>query len=154
MATGAPRVAARGKRSVGRGKTPVRTRSVWPRPREVGSRGEGLLIDFNILGPLEIRDPDGPEIRLPAGRERSLLALLLIHRGTVVSTDRIIEVLWGERPPGTATKAMQGYISHLRRELGGDSGDARALLVTQPPGYVLRADAVVRRRDPLRAACR
>jgi DNA-binding SARP family transcriptional activator/DNA-binding beta-propeller fold protein YncE len=60
----------------------------------------------------------------------------------VVSTDRIIEVLWGERPPGTATKAMQGYVSHLRRELGGESGDARRLLVTQSPGYVLHADAV------------
>jgi DNA-binding SARP family transcriptional activator len=60
----------------------------------------------------------------------------------VVSTDRIIEVLWGERPPETATKAMQGYVSHLRRELGGQSGDARRLLVTQAPGYVLHADAV------------
>ena len=73
-------------------------------------------------------------LQLPAGREQALLVLLLLHRGEVVSTDRILDVLWGERPPETAGKAVQGYVSHLRRSLGGD------LLETRPPGYVLRAD--------------
>jgi YVTN family beta-propeller protein len=98
-------------------------------------------VDVNILGPLEIRDHEGREIRLPAGREQSLFALLLIHRGEVVSTDRIVEALWGARPPETAAKAVQGYVSHLRRVL--DPGDASELVSTRPPGYVLRRDGVV-----------
>ncbi len=101
-------------------------------------------MDVSILGPLEIRSLDGREIRLPAGRERSLLVLLLIHRGEVVSGDRIIEALWGASPPDTATKAMQGYVSHLRRALdpGAASDGAPSAVVTQTPGYALRAGAV------------
>jgi DNA-binding SARP family transcriptional activator len=102
-------------------------------------------VDVNILGPLDVRDREGREIRLPAGRERSLFALLLINRGEVVSTDRIVDALWGVQPPETAAKAVQGYVSHLRRVLepGYEPGDAREVLVTRPPGYVLRTDAVI-----------
>ena len=64
--------------------------------------------------------------------------MLLIHRGEVVSGDRIVDALWGARAPGTATKAVQGYVSHLRRVL--EPGDAGAVLVTRPPGYVLQTD--------------
>jgi DNA-binding SARP family transcriptional activator len=101
-------------------------------------------MDINILGPFQMRGREGREIRLPEGRERSLLVLLLIHRDAVVSTDRIVDALWGAHPPGTATKAVQGYVSHLRRVLEAEheSGDARSLLVTQAPGYALRTDAV------------
>ena len=91
-------------------------------------------MDFNILGAFEVRR-DGELVSLPAGRERSLLALLLVHRGEVVSVDRIIDVLWGERPPETASKAVQGYISHLRRVLGD------GVLLTRSPGYVLSREA-------------
>jgi DNA-binding SARP family transcriptional activator/DNA-binding beta-propeller fold protein YncE len=98
-------------------------------------------MDVHILGPIELRGHAGREIRLPTGRERSLFVLLLIHRGEIVSTDRIIDALWGSQPPGAAMKAVQGYVSHLRRVL--DPGDANSLLVTQAPGYALRADAVV-----------
>src|SRR4051812_10802414 len=101
-------------------------------------------MDVGILGPLVIRGPEGREIRLPAGRERALLALLLIHRGHVVSGDRIVEALWGERPPGTAAKAVQGYVSHLRRVLAnaapGEGG--QGILVTQAPGYALRVESL------------
>jgi DNA-binding SARP family transcriptional activator len=98
-------------------------------------------MDINILGPIDVSDRDGGRIRLPAGRERSLLALLLINRDAVVSTDRIVEALWGSRPPDTAAKAVQGYVSHLRRVLepGREPGDAHELLVTRPPGYALLA---------------
>ena len=73
-------------------------------------------------------------IRLPAGRERVLFAALLLRRGEVVSTDALIDALWGKRPPSTASKAVQGYVSHLRRALGD------GVLITQSPGYVLRVD--------------
>jgi YVTN family beta-propeller protein len=98
-------------------------------------------LEINILGPFDVRDRDGREIRLPAGRELSLFALLLVNRGEVVSTDRILEALWGDQPPETAAKAVQGYVSHLRRVL--EPGDRRELLVTRAPGYVLRPDGVV-----------
>ena len=101
-------------------------------------------MNFDILGPFRIRDPERREIRLPAGLERSLLVLLLINRGEVVSVDRIIEALWGEQPPDSAAKAVQGYVSHLRRTLDPESGvgGADGLLLTRAPGYALRADGV------------
>ena len=100
-------------------------------------------MNFDILGPIGIRDADGREIRIPAGLERSLLVLLLINRGEVVSIDRIVEALWGERAPETAVKAVQGYVSHLRRILEPDreAGGRDGILFTRAPGYALRADA-------------
>jgi DNA-binding SARP family transcriptional activator len=92
-------------------------------------------MEFRILGPLEAYNSSGAAIRLPAGRERVLFASLLLRRGEVVSTDALIDALWGTRPPSTAAKAVQGYVSHLRRALGD------GVLITQPPGYVLRVDA-------------
>jgi DNA-binding SARP family transcriptional activator/sugar lactone lactonase YvrE len=101
-------------------------------------------MEFKILGPFDVCDREGRDVHLPAGRERLLLVLLLVHRGEVVSTDEIIDVLWGDQPPGAAAKAVQGYISHLRRLLEPDhersAGDG--LLFTRPPGYALRADDV------------
>jgi DNA-binding SARP family transcriptional activator len=90
-------------------------------------------MDFRLLGPLEVLDSDRP-VPLGRGRQRALFALLLIHANEVVSTDRLIDQLWGESPPRTALKSVQVYVSRLRKELG----DGR--VVTQPPGYVLRAD--------------
>ena len=92
-------------------------------------------MEFRILGPLEAYDSSGAEIGLPAGRERALVAALVLRRGEVVPTDALIDALWGERPPTTAAKAVQGYVSHLRRALGD------GLLITRFPGYVLRVDA-------------
>ncbi len=112
-------------------------------PRLVGWLARDGDVNFDILGPFGIRDAEGSEIRIPAGRERSLLVLLLINRGEVVSTDRIVEALWGDQPPETAAKAVQGYVSHLRRilEPGRDAGGSDGLLLTRAPGYVLRVDA-------------
>ena len=90
-------------------------------------------MEFRLLGPLEVLDSDRP-VPLGRGRQRALFALLLIHANEVVSTDRLIDQLWGEAPPRTALKSVQVYVSRLRKGLG----DGR--LVTQPPGYVLRAD--------------
>ena len=109
-------------------------------------------MDFQILGSFEVLD-DGAVVRIPAGRERALLALLLVNRGRVVSADAIVHALWGESPPGTAAKAVQGYVSHLRRLL------PEGAIVTRPPGYVLEVAArmltppapATRRRRPAAA---
>ena len=89
------------------------------------------MLEFRILGPLEVLE-DGRAIALGGQKQRALLALLLLDGGRVVSVDRIVDALWGERPPKTAPTSLQNFISHLRKALGAD------VLVTRPPGYVLR----------------
>ena len=87
-------------------------------------------MDFRILGPLEVAR-DGQSLRLGGAQQRALLAVLLMHRGEVLSTDRLIEELWAGRPPVTAAKTVQGYVSQLRRVLG------EAAIVTRGHGYLL-----------------
>jgi DNA-binding SARP family transcriptional activator len=100
-------------------------------------------VELRILGPFQVCDDSGREVVLPTGRERALLAALVLRRDEVVSVDALVDALWGEAAPGTAVKAVQGYVSHLRRVLGSDGA-----IVTQAPGYVLRvpAEAVDARR--------
>jgi DNA-binding SARP family transcriptional activator len=89
--------------------------------------------EFRLLGPLEAV-VDGTPVQLAAAKPRALLALLLLDRNHVVSNDRLIDELWGEAPPGQATKTLQVYVSQLRKALGPDR------LVTRPPGYLLRVE--------------
>jgi DNA-binding SARP family transcriptional activator/tetratricopeptide (TPR) repeat protein len=90
-------------------------------------------MEFRILGPLEVRD-DGRALDVGGAKQRSLLAVLLLNANQVVSTDRLIDALWGEQPPETAGKAIQIYVSQLRRVLG------KERLETTAPGYLLRVD--------------
>ena len=87
-------------------------------------------MDFRLLGPLEVLERDRL-IALGGGRQRSLLAVLLLHANEVVSNDRLIDALWGQTPPMTAAKTVQVYVSRLRKELG------EGRLVTRAPGYLL-----------------
>jgi DNA-binding SARP family transcriptional activator len=98
-------------------------------------------VEFRILGPMEVVGEAGP-VSLARGRGRALLAVLVMHVGAVVSTDRLIDELWGQTPPPTAIKALHGLISALRRRLepAGTVGGARHVLQTWPPGYVLTVD--------------
>jgi DNA-binding SARP family transcriptional activator len=91
-------------------------------------------MDFRILGPLEVRDGDRA-IPIGSGRQRALLALLILNASEPVSTDRIVDELWGERPPPSAPKVIQNHVSRLRRALGD------GLLVTHGSGYALRLAA-------------
>jgi ABC-type transport system substrate-binding protein/DNA-binding SARP family transcriptional activator len=90
-------------------------------------------IEFRILGPFEAAR-DGLLLDLPAGKPRALLAVLLLHRGEVVSVDMLVDELWGESPPQTAAKNVQGYVARLRRTLGD------GVLSTRTPGYALHLD--------------
>jgi DNA-binding SARP family transcriptional activator/ABC-type transport system substrate-binding protein len=87
-------------------------------------------MQLRVLGPLEVMDGDRL-IPVGGGRQRKLLAILLLHANEFVASDRLIEDLWGEEPPETAAKALQGYVSQLRKALGADA------LVTRPGGYML-----------------
>src|SRR5262245_27329269 len=90
-------------------------------------------MEFRLLGPLEVIERDGP-LALGGAKQRSLLAVLLLHANELVSADRLIDELWGQSPPATAAKSVQVYVSRLRKELG----DGR--LATRAPGYLLRVD--------------
>lgn len=96
-------------------------------------------MEFRILGPLEVWS-DERRVSLGGSKQRMLLALLLLHRNEVVSIDRLVEELWAGRPPATAVKIVQVYVSQLRKALGGrrSSRDAEDVLVTRAPGYLLR----------------
>jgi DNA-binding SARP family transcriptional activator len=95
-------------------------------------------VQFRVLGPLEIVDGERV-IRLPRGKERALLVLLLLNANKVVSRDRLIDALWGEQPPDTAPTALHGLVSQLRRHLGSDADeDRQSIVVTRPPGYLLQ----------------
>jgi DNA-binding SARP family transcriptional activator len=87
-------------------------------------------VKYRILGPLEVAGVEPGVLRRP--KPRALLALLLLHPNEVMSTDRIVEALWGEEPPAKAVGSLQNFVSALRKALGPD------VLVTHPPGYVLR----------------
>jgi len=89
------------------------------------------VLEFRILGPLEVLE-DGRALAIGGQKQRALLALLLIDAGRVVSVDRIVDALWGERPPRTAPTSLQNFVSHLRKVIGAD------VLVTRQPGYLLR----------------
>src|SRR4051795_10242941 len=65
------------------------------------------------------------------GRQRALLALLLLHRNAPVSSDRLIDALWGAHPPATVATVLQGYVSKLRKALGHEA------IATGPAGYAL-----------------
>src|SRR4051812_1747434 len=93
-------------------------------------------MDFRILGPLEVYDAGRP-LALGAGKQRALLAILLLHPNEVVSADRLIDELWGGRPPGTAAKALQVHVSQLRKALTPKAGDRGHRLHTRAPGYLL-----------------
>jgi DNA-binding SARP family transcriptional activator len=91
------------------------------------------MLEFRILGPIEVWDDD-KQLQLGGPKQRALLALLLLDARRVVSTDHLIDLLWGEQPPPTATTSLQNFVSQLRRLLGAD------VLVTTPPGYRLEVD--------------
>jgi DNA-binding SARP family transcriptional activator len=82
------------------------------------------VVEFRLLGRLEAV-VDGASIKLGPPQQRALLALLLLNANEVVSRDRIVDELWGERPPATATKLVQVYVSALRKVL--ESGPSARL---------------------------
>jgi DNA-binding SARP family transcriptional activator len=90
-------------------------------------------MEFRLLGPLEVVEHDRV-LAVGGGKQRALLAVLLLHANEVVSNDRLLDDLWGSSPPATAAKSIHVYVSRLRKELG------EARVITRAPGYLLRVD--------------
>ena len=93
------------------------------------------MLEFRILGPLEVLD-GGTPIPLGGRNQRALLTLLLLRANEPVSTERLVDQLWGEHPPRTATTSLQNTVWKLRKLLG------PGFLQTRPNGYSLELDGM------------
>jgi DNA-binding SARP family transcriptional activator/class 3 adenylate cyclase len=97
-------------------------------------------IEFLLLGPLEARQRDRL-LRLGSIKHRMLLAKLLLHANQVVSTDELIEAVWGEEPPPTVRQSLQNHVAALRKAIEPSNGSAPPrMLLTRDPGYLLKVD--------------
>lgn len=92
-------------------------------------------MEFRLLGPLEVT-VGGSRVNLGGRQRRTLLAILTVHAGRAVSTDRLIDELWGESPPSAARKSVQAHVAHMRRVLNVDE----EVLAAADDGYVLQVD--------------
>jgi len=90
-------------------------------------------MEFRILGPLEAFE-SGRAVPLGGAKQRALLEFLLLHAGETVSTDRLIDAVWGESPPSSASNSVHIYVSRLRRALG------NGRVATRPGGYALEIE--------------
>jgi DNA-binding SARP family transcriptional activator/type II secretory pathway predicted ATPase ExeA/tetratricopeptide (TPR) repeat protein len=88
-------------------------------------------MEFRLLGPLDARDGSGLPLKLGGGKQRALLAVLLLNLNRTVPVERLVDELWGEDVPETAAKAVQIYVSQLRKVL------PREVLQTRAPGYAI-----------------
>jgi DNA-binding SARP family transcriptional activator len=86
-------------------------------------------VRLSILGALEVSEDDRV-FDLGGGKQRAVLAILLLRTGEIVSVDALIDALWGVQPPDKAENTIQVYVSRLRKAVG-------ERLVTRKPGYIL-----------------
>jgi DNA-binding SARP family transcriptional activator len=88
-------------------------------------------VRVRLLGPVDVTQ-DGMSRPVSGSRRRALLAVLALRSGEIVSTDRLIDVVWGAAAPSTGANTVQSQVSHLRRVLG-----SKAAIRARPPGYLL-----------------
>ena len=91
---------------------------------------------FNLLGSFEVRSQGGELVRLPAGRARTVLALLALRAGQAAASDWLIDAAWNGAPPASAATRLQGLVSDLRRALPTEAG---AVILTRGAGYLIDA---------------
>src|SRR5262249_38786773 len=92
-------------------------------------------VAFSLLGPLTVRIDD-VVVRIPQGKQRVILAALLLSAGQTVTADQLAELLWGPAPPSSAAITLQNYGKRLRQAFGA----GRDRVATQPGGYRIRVD--------------
>ncbi len=88
-------------------------------------------VQVRLLGPVDIT-LGGTMYTVPGLRRKTVLAVLALHAGEIVSTDRLADIVWGERVPRTAANTLQSHVSFLRRVIG-----ARAAILARSGGYLL-----------------
>jgi predicted ATPase/DNA-binding SARP family transcriptional activator len=97
--------------------------------------GDGRVATLCVLGSISI-NIDGRPVPVGGEKPRRLLAMLIVNRNTVVSADRLMQVIWGDDVPDTGVATLQSYVSRLRRLL-----PPAVRLVNEAPGYRLVVDA-------------
>jgi WD40 repeat protein/DNA-binding SARP family transcriptional activator len=93
-------------------------------------------VELGVFGPVVARGPSG-RIEFSRAKERAVLATLALFRGRAVSTDRLVDALWGDEPPARADKALQTYVQRVRGALGSGA------IETRGDGYALAASVAV-----------
>jgi DNA-binding SARP family transcriptional activator len=93
---------------------------------------------FDVLGPLHVYAKDG-DFAVTARRDRVVLAMLLLHAGHLVATDRLVDALWADHPPSRTRTLIQGCVSRLRKQLAA-VGAASDTIATDPAGYCAQVD--------------
>jgi DNA-binding SARP family transcriptional activator len=81
-------------------------------------------VEFRLLGPVEVVG-EGGAVALGGPKQRALLAELLLRRGSAVPRERLVDALWGDRPPASAVSSLQVYVHGLRRAVGADRFETR-----------------------------
>jgi DNA-binding SARP family transcriptional activator/WD40 repeat protein len=99
-------------------------------------RDTASRLQFQILGPVQVLDRDGRAIDVGGAKPRLVLVQLVLNPNRVVSTDALVDALWGQDPPPTARRSLQSHVAKLRAALGGDDGPINS----RSPGYVLSVD--------------
>ena len=114
----------------------MRTTSATALPEPVTGTGE---LDVSVLGPVEVRR-GGEVVDLGTPKQRAVVAALALAQGRPLSVPALVDLLWHDRPPATATTTLQAYVSGLRKALepGRTRRGAADVLVTVGPGYALR----------------
>jgi DNA-binding SARP family transcriptional activator len=107
------------------------------RTRFVASRGAAASVEFRLLGSIEVHRYD-EQVVLASAKQQALLAALLLDANRVLPVSRLVDAVWGEDPPASASGLVQTYVWALRRALH-RSGEPE-IIVTQPPGYLAHVD--------------
>ena len=98
----------------------------------LGRRSVDDAMHYRILGPLQV-STGSADASITAGRDRIVLAMLLLHAGRIVGVEELIDAVWDDNPPVTARGQLQTCVSRLRRTL------PRATILTDPAGYGIEA---------------
>ena len=98
------------------------------------------MLNFCVLGPVEVRS-QAKTFRVKGTLQRTLLATLVVNARKFVTSDELIDELWGDGPPDHVDNALQAHISRLRRNLAAlEPGATRSRLTTRQSGYYLLAE--------------
>jgi DNA-binding SARP family transcriptional activator len=100
-------------------------------------------VEVGVLGPLEVRVA-GAVVPIAGPKQRAVLGMLALHANHVVSVASLVEAVWGDPAPDRAEHTLQQHVSSVRKllEPSGATPPGDAVLVTRPPGYLLRADSI------------
>ncbi|MEV4432059.1 AfsR/SARP family transcriptional regulator [Streptomyces sp. NPDC049555] len=104
--------------------------------QQAGTETAAAGMEFGILGPLQVT-AGGRQVPVGGPRQRTILAMMLLAQGQVVSVDRLVDVVWDGRPPATARTQVAICIAGLRKTFKA-AGCAEDAIVTVHPGYLLR----------------